>query len=78
VALTTPVFISSSSFGVYYFFASCSLFTTLTCFIFMYETKGQSLEVIEQKYMERQSKSSGHWRLNPEGLKMRRIWGTQG
>ncbi|KAH6660257.1 hexose transporter [Truncatella angustata] len=77
VALTTPVFISSSSFGAYYFFAFCSLFTTIMCIIFMYETKGHSLEVIEQRYTERQSSSTGRWRVNTEGFRMRRIGGTQ-
>ncbi|KAF7515313.1 hypothetical protein G7054_g14635 [Neopestalotiopsis clavispora] len=78
VALTTPVFIASSTYGVYYFFAFCSLFTTIVCMFLMQETQGQSLEVIEEKYLERQSKGTGRWRLNPAGFKMRRIAGTQG
>ncbi|KAK6221006.1 hypothetical protein LQW54_001578 [Pestalotiopsis sp. IQ-011] len=77
VALTTPVFISSSTFGVYYFFAFCSLFTTVVCVFLMHETKGQSLEDIEQKYMERQSRTTGRWKLNPAGFRMRRIRATQ-
>lgn len=77
VALTTPVFISTSTFGVYYFFAFCSLFTTVVCVFLMHETKGQSLEDIEQKYMERQSRTTGRWKLNPAGFRMRRIRATQ-
>ncbi|KAH8649320.1 sugar transport protein [Xylariales sp. PMI_506] len=55
VALTTPMFIASSSFGAYYFFAFCSLFTTIICFLFMFDTKGHSLEAIEQRYLERKA-----------------------
>ena len=55
VALTTPVFLASSSFGAYYFFAFMTLFCTIMCAFFMIETKGHSLEYIEQRYTERQS-----------------------
>ncbi|CAD6580470.1 MAG: hypothetical protein ASARMPRED_000230 [Alectoria sarmentosa] len=55
VALTTPVFLASSSFGAYYFFAFMTLLCTIMCAFFMIETKGHSLEYIEQKYAERQS-----------------------
>ncbi|KAI1865434.1 uncharacterized protein JN550_008191 [Neoarthrinium moseri] len=78
VALTTPVFISSSSFGAYYFFAFCSLFTTIVCALFMYETKGHSLEVIEQRYLERQVRSTGRWRPSIQGFRMRRIRASEG
>ena len=59
MALSTPVFLASSSFGAYYFFAFCSLFCTLMCAVFMFETKGHSLEFIEQKYSERQQRGVG-------------------
>ena len=59
VALSTPVFLASSSYGAYYFFAFCSLFCTVMCAVFMFETKGHSLEFIEQKYSERQQSRVG-------------------
>ena len=79
MALSTPVFLASSSFGAYYFFAFCSLFCTLMCAAFMFETKGHSLEFIEQKYSERQqARASGRrWRFGLQGFKLRRITTTQ-
>ncbi|KAI1341793.1 general substrate transporter [Xylariaceae sp. FL0016] len=64
VALTTPVFLARSSFGAYYFFASSTVLCTVVCAFVMVETKGHSLEYIEQKYAERQTvvKQFGRWR----------------
>lgn len=55
VALTTPVFIATSTFGAYFFFAICTMLCTVTCFVYMFETRGKTLEAIEQRYHERQS-----------------------
>lgn len=59
VALTTPVFIDRTTFGAYYFFACSAFICTLVCTLFMFETKGHTLEVIEQKYMDGKANVTG-------------------
>ncbi|KAM5344204.1 hypothetical protein ACJ41O_012741 [Fusarium nematophilum] len=66
VALITPVLISKSTFGAYYLFAFCSLFCTVMVCIFMFETKGYSLEEIEKRYAEQSDKTVA---VNPVGGK---------
>ncbi|KAK3945338.1 sugar transport protein [Diplogelasinospora grovesii] len=79
VALTTPVLISRSTFGAYYFFAFCTLFTTIMIAIFMSETKGHSLEAIEQRYLEdRAGRTSGRWTSAERGFRLTRLRVTQG
>ncbi|KAE8368804.1 general substrate transporter [Aspergillus caelatus] len=56
VALTTPILLSRSSFGAYFLFGGCTLITALICAIFMPETKGRSLDEIEEAF---KSKSLG-------------------
>jgi hypothetical protein len=58
VALTTPALIASSSFGAYYFFAGCTLFCTIFIALFMQETRGHSLEAIEQAFIESRTGSA--------------------
>jgi sugar porter (SP) family MFS transporter len=50
VAFTTPILLSKSSFGVYFFFGFCSLLCLTVCLFAMPETKGRSLETIEQSF----------------------------
>lgn len=50
VALTTPVLLAKSSFGAYFLFGGCSILTALVCAIFMHETKGRSLDEIEEAF----------------------------
>ena len=71
VALTTPVLISRSSFGAYYFFAFSTLLCTVLCAFFMFETNGHSLEVIEQRYSEGRSSAVRNWTV--DGFRLRRI-----
>ncbi|PSR92404.1 general substrate transporter [Coniella lustricola] len=71
VALTTPVFIDRTTFGAYYFFAISALLCTVVCVLFMYETKGHTLEVIEQRYMDGSTKTTGRWAV--EKLKMKPV-----
>ena len=71
VALTTPVLIAKSSFGAYYFFASATLLCTVLCAVFMFETKGHSLEVIEQRYSEGRSSAVRSWAA--DGFRLRRV-----
>ena len=50
VALTTPILLAKSSYGAYFLFGGCTLLTTLVCFLTMPETKGKSLEEIDEAY----------------------------
>ena len=72
MALTTPVLIATSTFGAYYFFAFSTLFCTIVIALFMSETRGHSLEAIEQRYLESSATSTGRrWAM--DGFKLRRI-----
>lgn len=53
VALTTPVLLAKSSFGAYFLFGGCTLLTALVCALFMPETKGRSLDEIEEAFRDR-------------------------
>ncbi|GAB1211575.1 hypothetical protein ATERTT37_000698 [Aspergillus terreus] len=53
VALTTPILLSKSSFGAYFLFGGCTLITAFICAIFMPETKGRSLDEIEEAFKSR-------------------------
>ncbi|RAK91631.1 MFS general substrate transporter [Aspergillus costaricaensis CBS 115574] len=50
VALTTPILLSKNSFGAYFLFGGCTLITAFICALFMPETKGQSLDEIEEAF----------------------------
>lgn len=50
VALTTPVFLSTSSFGVYFFFGGCTLLTVVVSYFMMPETRGRTLEMIDSSF----------------------------
>ncbi|KAF2085568.1 sugar transport protein [Saccharata proteae CBS 121410] len=50
VALTTPVFLSRTTYGAYYFFGLCSLLTVVVCLITMPETRGKTLEEIDSSF----------------------------
>ncbi|THC88191.1 hypothetical protein EYZ11_012363 [Aspergillus tanneri] len=56
VALTTPILLSKSSFAAYFLFGGCSLVTVFFCAFIMPETKGRSLDEIEEAF---KSKSLG-------------------
>lgn len=55
VALVTPILLSKSSYGAYYLFGGCSIFTVLIAALFMPETKGKSLEEIEETFIRKSS-----------------------
>ncbi|KAI3397843.1 hypothetical protein diail_10244 [Diaporthe ilicicola] len=61
VALTTPVMIDKSSFAAYYFFAGSAFICTTVCALYMSETRGHTLEVIEQRYLDEKAISTGRW-----------------
>ncbi|KAJ4414741.1 hypothetical protein N0V82_007733 [Gnomoniopsis sp. IMI 355080] len=71
VALTTPVFIDRTTFGCYYFFAASAFLCTVVCALFMFETKGHTLEVIEQRYLDGTAKSMGQRTM--DGFKLRSV-----
>ncbi|KAJ3574935.1 hypothetical protein NPX13_g4207 [Xylaria arbuscula] len=76
VALTTPIFVATSTFGAYYFFAFATLLCTIVSAIYMFETKGRTLENIEKRYSEkqalrRQAMSTGRWSLPIGGFRLR-------
>ena len=57
VALTTPILLAKSSFGAYFLFGGCTLLTAMVCFIFMPETKGKSLNEIEEAFRRKNTVS---------------------
>ncbi|KAF2663429.1 sugar transport protein [Microthyrium microscopicum] len=69
VALTTPIFLAKSSFGAYFFFGFSSLFCLAVCVVAMPETKGKSLEAINQAF-DHKSRS---WSLG--SLRQRKLTG---
>lgn len=50
VALATPIFLAKSSFGPYLLFGSLTLSTVVVLTIFMPETRGKSLESIQEVF----------------------------
>lgn len=50
VAVTTPIFLAHSSFGVYFLFGGASLLTVAVCALKMPETQGKTLEEIEEAF----------------------------
>ena len=50
VALTTPVLLAKSSLGAYFLFGGCTLLTAIVCCALMPETKGKSLNEIEEAF----------------------------
>ncbi|KAJ5302493.1 hypothetical protein N7476_009292 [Penicillium atrosanguineum] len=56
VALTTPILLAKSSFGAYFLFGGCSIFTAIVCAAFMHETKGRSLDEIEEAFKHKTSR----------------------
>jgi MFS family permease len=59
VALVTPILLSRSSFGAYFLFGGCNLITAVVCFFAMPETKGRSLEEIEEVFKKKNFGPSG-------------------
>ena len=57
VALATPILLARSSFAAYFLFGGCALLTAIVCAAFMPETKGKSLDEIEDMFRFRSSGS---------------------
>ena len=50
VAIITPIFLARSSFGAYFLFGGLTLSTLLILALFMPETRGKSLEAIQDSF----------------------------
>ena len=50
MALATPILLAKSSFAAYFLFGGCTLLTAIVCAAFMPETKGKSLDEIEDVF----------------------------
>ncbi|UKZ72544.1 hypothetical protein TrVFT333_000174 [Trichoderma virens FT-333] len=74
VALITPVLIAKSTYGAYYLFAFSSLFTTIIVALRMVETRGHSLEEIEQRYVQSRGISTG---MSIPMMRIRRVQASQ-
>lgn len=57
VALATPILLARSSFAAYFLFGGCALLTAMVCAALMPETKGKSLDEIEDVFRFRSSRS---------------------
>ncbi|KAJ6536697.1 general substrate transporter [Mycena vulgaris] len=52
IAFSTPLFLTRSSSGPYFMFGGCALLTVIVCAVFQPETKGLSLDVLDQGFEE--------------------------
>lgn len=57
VALATPILLARSSFAAYFLFGGCALLTAIVCAAFMPETRGKSLDEIEEVFRLRSAGS---------------------
>ena len=55
VVFATPVFLAHSAYGAYFLFGSLSCFTTVVLIIWMPETRGKSLEAIQETFLQSSS-----------------------
>ncbi|KAF8182142.1 general substrate transporter [Mycena galopus ATCC 62051] len=58
IAFSTPLFLSRSTSGPYFMFGTCSLLTVLVCVVLQPETKGLSLDMLEQEFQETKLQSA--------------------
>lgn len=69
IAFTTPIFLSHSSFGVYFLFGSTALLTVVVCIFWMPETRGRMLEDIDASFRRKHLKNEDvELRVRGEGL----------
>ncbi|KAF4635971.1 hypothetical protein G7Y89_g2101 [Cudoniella acicularis] len=59
VAFTTPIFLARSAFGAYFLFGGFSLLAVIVLAINMPETRGHSLESIQEAFQARVTRSPG-------------------
>jgi MFS family permease len=53
VALTVPIMLAATDSGAYFLFGGCLLLTAVVCFLYMPETRGRSLEKIEESFHQK-------------------------
>jgi hypothetical protein len=58
IAFSTPLFLKRSGSGPYFMFGTCSLLTVMICVVFQPETKGLSLEELDQGFAETKLQSA--------------------
>ncbi|KAF7352278.1 MFS sugar [Mycena venus] len=58
IAFSTPLFLTRSTSGPYFMFGGCSLLTVLVCVVFQPETKGLTLEMLDQEFKETKLQSA--------------------
>ncbi|KAF7335303.1 MFS sugar [Mycena sanguinolenta] len=58
IAFSTPLFLTRSTSGPYFMFGTCALLTVLVCVVFQPETKGLSLEMLDQEFQETKLQSA--------------------
>ncbi|KAJ7359230.1 hypothetical protein DFH08DRAFT_406574 [Mycena albidolilacea] len=58
VAFSTPLFLIRSTSGPYLLFGACSLLTVLVCVVFQPETKGLSLDMLDQEFQDTKLQSA--------------------
>jgi sugar porter (SP) family MFS transporter len=57
IAFTTPILLAKSTYGVYFLWGGSLVFTVIICIFFMPETRGRSLEDIEDSFRTRRKKT---------------------
>ncbi|KAK2868014.1 hypothetical protein FQN49_003242 [Arthroderma sp. PD_2] len=50
VALVTPTLLANTGYGAYFLFGSCTFATVVVCWFFMPETRGRTLDEIQQAF----------------------------
>ena len=68
VALTTLVLLTKSTYAVDFLFGHCALLTAITCFALMPETKGESLDEIEEAFRRKASVPSSFQSASRKGI----------
>ncbi|KAJ7690112.1 general substrate transporter [Mycena rosella] len=58
IAFSTPLFLRRSSSGPYFMFGTCALLTVFVCVVFQPETKGLSLDALDQDFKETKLQSA--------------------
>jgi hypothetical protein len=57
VALVTPTLLAKTAYGAYFLFGGCTFLTAMMCILYMPETRGKSLNEIEQAFQKSRGKS---------------------
>ncbi|KAJ7937024.1 general substrate transporter [Mycena leptocephala] len=58
IAFSTPLFLTRSSSGPYFLFGGCALLTVVVCAVFQPETKGLSLDALDEGFEETKLQSA--------------------